>query len=58
VADVVEAMSSHRPYRPGHGIDVTLDEIESKKGLLFDENVAKACLTLFREKGFTFDPSS
>jgi len=56
VADVAEAMSSHRPYRPGHGIDVTLDEIESKKGILYDEKVAKACLTLFREKGFTLDP--
>jgi PAS domain S-box-containing protein/putative nucleotidyltransferase with HDIG domain len=58
VADVVEAMSSHRPYRPGHGIDVTLEEIESKKGLLYDENVASACLVLFRQKGFSFDPSS
>jgi putative nucleotidyltransferase with HDIG domain len=57
VADVVEAMSSHRPYRPGHGIDVTLEEIESKKGLLYDENAASACLVLFRQKGFSFDPS-
>jgi len=54
VADVVEAMSSHRPYRAGLGIDVTLREIDEKTGILYDEDVVKACLTLFREKGFTF----
>lgn len=54
VADVVEAMSSHRPYRAGLGIEVTLCEIDEKKGILYDEDVVKACLTLFRDKGFAF----
>jgi PAS domain S-box-containing protein len=52
VADVVEAMSSHRPYRPGLGIDQTLAEIERGRGTLYDANVADACLKLFREKGY------
>jgi len=55
VADVVEAISSHRPYRPGLGIDVALEEIEKNKGVLYDEKVVEACLKLFREKGFGFD---
>lgn len=54
VADVVEAMSSHRPYRPGLGIDVALQEIERNKGLLYDEDVTEVCLKLFREKRYTF----
>ena len=52
VADVVEAMASHRPYRPGLGIDAALNEIEKNKGIFYDEVVADACLRLFREKGF------
>jgi putative two-component system response regulator len=48
--NVVEAMSSHRPYRPGLGIDKALAEIERGSGMLFDANVAGACLRLFREK--------
>jgi HD-GYP domain-containing protein (c-di-GMP phosphodiesterase class II) len=52
VADVVEAMASHRPYRPGLGIDSALAEIEKNKGTLYDNNIADACLRLFREKGF------
>ncbi|MDO9229365.1 MAG: PAS domain S-box protein [Syntrophales bacterium] len=52
VADVVEAMASHRPYRPGLGIDAALEEIEKNRGVLYDDNVADACLKLFREKGF------
>ncbi len=52
VADVVEAMASHRPYRPSLGIDVALEEIERKKGTLYDSNVTDACLRLFREKGY------
>ncbi|MGC9372318.1 MAG: HD domain-containing phosphohydrolase [Thermovirgaceae bacterium] len=55
VADVVEAMASYRPYRPSLGIDAALEEIESKKGLLYDPEVADACSRLFREKGFVFD---
>jgi PAS domain S-box-containing protein/putative nucleotidyltransferase with HDIG domain len=56
VADVVEAISSHRPYRPALGIDIALHEIEKNKGILYDEYVVEACLRLFREKGFTFEP--
>lgn len=53
VADVVEAMSSHRPYRPGMGIEAALAEIERGAGALYDAEVAAACLRLFREKGYT-----
>jgi HD-GYP domain-containing protein (c-di-GMP phosphodiesterase class II) len=52
VADVVEAMASHRPYRPSLGIDVALNEIEKNSGIFYDSAVADACLRLFREKGF------
>ena len=52
VADVVEAMSSHRPYRPGLGIEKALVEIEQGRALIYDENVVDACLKLFRENGF------
>jgi PAS domain S-box-containing protein len=52
VADVVEAMASHRPYRPGLGIDAALAEIEKNKGIHYDNPVADACLRLFREKGY------
>ena len=52
VADVVEAMSSHRPYRASLGIDAALEEIEKNKGILYDETVVDACLRLFREKGY------
>ena len=53
VADVVEAMSSHRPYRPGLGLDAALDEIAKNSGRVFDAQVAEACLRLFREKNYT-----
>ncbi|OIP89900.1 MAG: hypothetical protein AUK26_10620 [Syntrophaceae bacterium CG2_30_58_14] len=55
VADVVEAMASHRPYRPGLGIDAALNEIEKNKGIFYDNAVADACLRLFREKGFKLE---
>ena len=54
VADVVEAMSSHRPYRPALGIDKALEEISQNRGILYDPEVVDACLKLFREKGFKF----
>lgn len=54
VADVVEAMASHRPYRPALGIDVALEEILRNKDTIYDPEVADACLKLFREKGFKF----
>ncbi len=53
VADVVEAMSSSRPYRPALGIEKALEEIKKNAGVLYDEKVAQACLRVF-EKGFTF----
>lgn len=52
VADVVEAMASHRPYRPALGIEKALDEIAKNKGVLYDARAADACLTLFHKKGF------
>jgi PAS domain S-box-containing protein len=54
VADVVEAISSHRPYRPGLGMDVALAEILNYNGVLFDSAVVDACTRLFRELGFAF----
>ena len=54
VADVVEAMGSHRPYRASLGIVPALEEIEKNKGILYDIAVADACLKLFREKGYQF----
>lgn len=55
VADVVEAISSHRPYRPALGIDAALEEITKNKGILYDPKVVDACLKLFKEKGFKFE---
>ncbi len=52
IADVVEAMSSYRPYRPARGIPVTLEELEKNRGILYDPEVVDACLRLFRDKGF------
>ncbi len=56
VADVIEAMSSHRPYRPARGIATALAEVADNRGILYDENVVDVCLRLFREQGFTFEP--
>ncbi|MBI1175697.1 MAG: GAF domain-containing protein [Sideroxydans sp.] len=55
VADTIEAMSSHRPYRPGLGVQAALEEIERNRGVLFDRNVADTALRLFREQGFVLD---
>ena len=55
VADVVEAMASHRPYRPALGIDTALEEIARNSGILYDANVVEVCLTLFREGRFGFE---
>jgi len=54
VADVVEAMSSHRPYRPALGIDKALEEIYQNKGILYDPEVVDVCLKLFKKKEFEF----
>jgi len=53
VSDVVEAMASHRPYRPSLGVDAALTEIEKNRGTLYDPDVVSACVNLFREKSFT-----
>jgi putative nucleotidyltransferase with HDIG domain len=55
VADVVEAMASHRPYRPALGIDKALDEISQNKGKLYDPEVVDACVKLFKEQDFKFE---
>ena len=50
VADVVEAMSSHRPYRPSLGIEAALEEISINVGIKYDEEVVTICQKIFREK--------
>ncbi|UCG07767.1 MAG: HD domain-containing protein [Desulfobacterales bacterium] len=54
VADVVETMASHRPYRPSMGIDKALEEVSQNKTVLYDPRVVDACLRLFTDKGFEF----
>lgn len=58
VADVVEAMSSHRPYRPALGLAMALDEIRSGRGRIYDADVVDACLLLFDSGGFNFEDAS
>ena len=58
VADVVEAMSSHRPYRPALGTDKALEEIEKNKGTLYDAALVDLCIDLFKNKNFAFDRST
>ena len=53
VADVVEAMSSHRPYRAGAGIEKAVAEIERGRGTAYDAKVVDACVRLFREEGYS-----
>ena len=55
VADVVEAMASHRPYRPALGIEAALHEITMNKGILYDPDVSAVCMRLFTEKGFALE---
>ncbi|WP_256361507.1 HD-GYP domain-containing protein [Methylomonas koyamae] len=52
IADVVEAMISHRPYRPGLGIDAALQEIATQRNTLYDGAAVDACLALFRDKHY------
>ncbi len=54
VADVVESMASHRPYRPAFGIEKALEEISDQRGSIYDETVVDACLKLFKENLFAF----
>lgn len=55
VADVVEAIASHRPYRPAYGIDKAIEEILQNKGVLYDPQVVDACSKLLTEKRFEFE---
>jgi PAS domain S-box-containing protein/putative nucleotidyltransferase with HDIG domain len=55
VADVVEAMASHRPYLPAVGLDEALAEISRFRGVLYDPQVVDACLQLFQHQGFQFE---
>jgi HD-GYP domain-containing protein (c-di-GMP phosphodiesterase class II) len=52
---MVEAISSHRPYRPALGIEVALDEIIKYKGIKYDAVVVEACLSVIQDDGFEFD---
>jgi putative nucleotidyltransferase with HDIG domain len=54
VADVVETMSSHRPYRPSIGMDKALEEITENRGVLYDPRVVDACLKIIKEKNYRF----
>lgn len=54
VADVIEAMASHRPYRPAFGLESALQEISKESGILYDTDVVDVCLTLFHRRGFGF----
>ncbi len=54
VADVVEAISSHRPYRPSLGIGVAISEIEKNRGKLYDKDAVDACIEIFKQ-GFKLD---
>lgn len=55
VADVVEAMASHRPYRPALGLEAALEEIEKNRGSLYDTDAVDACLRIFRERGYQIE---
>ncbi len=55
VADVVEAMSSHRPYRPSLGVEKALEEIETNSGILYDPQVVKACAKILRNNNMDLE---
>jgi HD-GYP domain-containing protein (c-di-GMP phosphodiesterase class II) len=55
VADVVEAMASHRPYRPALSMDETLGEIDRYRDVLYDGQVVDACLKIFKDSSFKFE---
>jgi putative nucleotidyltransferase with HDIG domain len=54
VADTIEAMSSHRPYRPAVGLDKALKEIVRNRGILYDSTIVDVCYNLFKNKKFKF----
>jgi len=51
VADVIEAMSAHRPYRPALGIETAIEEISKNRGILYDADVVDACLAIYHRDG-------
>jgi HD-GYP domain-containing protein (c-di-GMP phosphodiesterase class II) len=55
VADVVEAMSSHRPYRPAVGMEKALEEIARGDGTLYDPRVVRVCQEAFTKNNFKFE---
>lgn len=55
VADVVEAMASHRPYRASLGTEIALEEIIKNRGKIYESEVVDACVKIFREKSYTMD---
>jgi HD-GYP domain-containing protein (c-di-GMP phosphodiesterase class II) len=55
VADTVEAMASHRPYRAALGIDAALNEINALRGVTLDAQVVDACLRVFRKQGYKIE---
>jgi HD-GYP domain-containing protein (c-di-GMP phosphodiesterase class II) len=55
VADVIEAMSSHRPYRPALGIDEAFEEITKNRGKFYDPDVVDASIDLFTKRGYQFN---
>jgi putative nucleotidyltransferase with HDIG domain len=55
VADVVESMASHRPYRPSRGLESALEEIVHNSGTFYDPDVVAACVRLLREKGYQLE---
>ncbi|MBN2620591.1 HD domain-containing protein [candidate division WOR-3 bacterium] len=55
VADVTEAMLSHRPYRPAHSLNATLEELLKNKNTLYNSDAVEACIKLFKEKKFDFE---
>ena len=57
VVDVVEAMMSHRPYRPALGIEAAFAEIERGAGTVYDADVCRACVAVFTDRGFEFSAS-
>ncbi len=57
VADVVEAMANHRPYRPALGIEKALDEIRANRGVTYDPDAVDACIALFTTHRFHFGDS-
>jgi HD-GYP domain-containing protein (c-di-GMP phosphodiesterase class II) len=55
VADVMDAITSHQPYRAARGLDRALEEISRNRGVLYDPGAVGACLKLFKQKGFKFE---